>query len=76
MEEQSGKRCNGKYMDGLVSKDLLWWILPIFGLNLNNEWFEPEKLAEIGAYVLISESGESIFEISIREYDAHVTEMN
>jgi hypothetical protein len=41
-----------------------------------NKWFKPKMLAEHGAYMLVSEPGKSILEISIRKNDPHLTGRN
>lgn len=52
--------------------------LHIISLNwkVPNKWIESEVLAERIAFMLIGESGKSIFEISIRKYDTCLTEID
>ena len=50
----------------------------IISLNwkVSNKWIEPEVSAERIAFMLIGESGKSIFEISIGKYDTCLTEID
>jgi hypothetical protein len=41
-----------------------------------NKWSEPKISAEQGAFMLILEPGECIFDVSIGKYDARITRRN